>query len=255
MIAIVGSGNAAWCLAHALKDAGERIEAIYARNAKDGSSLATEVDSIYRSISEVDRSKAEVILLTVADGTLQEVSRTIGHDLDCIKAHVSGPTPMNKLRSGAEKLGVFYPLQSMKKGVKNDFSTTPILIEGSSEQVTNVLRSIAEKLSKNVREMNSERRLALHTAAVWYNNFVNHLNAEAHSLLQKHDLPIDLVEPLIEKTAQLALEGSSFNHQTGPAMRNDQRTMELHLSMMDKEQRELYRTLSKSIQSRHETEL
>ncbi len=255
MISIVGSGNAAWCLAHAFSKAGVLVDCIYARNPKAGKTLASLVQSNFAPLSDVANSTSKYTFLAVSDHALESVSERLGTSSRTIKLHVSGPAAMSSIQVDGEAVGVFYPLQTMRKGVENDFSKTPILIESSSSHIADSLRDLASKLSNDVRVMNSERRLALHTAAVWFNNFVNHINAEGNRILEKHQLPLELVSPLIEKTSKLALQGDSFEHQTGPAMRKDQLTIDKHLQLLDEPQKELYRTLTDSIQKRHEAEL
>ena len=87
----------------------------------------------------------------------------------------------------------------------------------------------------------------LHLGAVWVNNFPNHLYYLSESLLKKHHLPFELFGPLILSTAENGIKNPKAS-QTGPAKRNDKKTMKEHLKLLpDKNYRDLYKMLSKSI--------
>lgn len=255
MVSIIGSGNAAWVLGTALKKAGTTLDYVAARNEDAGRELANTLGSQYIPLSKVDTISSGIVLLGVRDDAIEEVLEDCPFNKSVLIAHVSGPASIQTLNAHSGPKGVFYPLQSMKKGLETDFTKVPMLIEGTSDDAVESLKNLASKISHDVRELNSQQRLALHAAAVWANNFVNHINTETQRITEKYNLPYDLLVPLIKKTADLALESKSKSHQTGPAMRNDASTMDKHLSLMDEEQATLYKVLSKSIQNRNETEL
>ncbi|NVK27756.1 MAG: DUF2520 domain-containing protein [Flavobacteriia bacterium] len=255
MVSIIGSGNAAWVLGSALKKAGVSVDYVAARNERDGHELAGILDAEFLTLSKLAQISSSVALLAVRDDAIVEVLQKFPLNKSVLVAHVSGPASIETLSSHTGPKGVFYPLQSMKKGMSTDFTTVPMLIEGSDENAVNLLSQLASDISEDVRELDSRQRLALHAAAVWANNFVNHINSETQRITEKFQLPYDLLVPLIKKTADLAVESQSKFHQTGPAMRHDSSTMEKHLSLMDEEQAMLYKVLSESIQRRNETEL
>src|SRR5690606_18219747 len=94
------------------------------------------------------------------------------------------------------------------------------------------LEELAGSLSKRVFQCDSKQRLSLHTAAVFACNFTNHFYAIAADILNKHGLDFDLIRPLILETAQKVMENQPKEVQTGPAVRNDIRTMEKHLALL-----------------------
>jgi hypothetical protein len=55
----------------------------------------------------------------------------------------------------------------------------------------------------------------------------------------------------MRETLEKALALSPKKSQTGPAIRNDSITIEKHLQLLEKEDREMYRSITKSIQKTH----
>jgi hypothetical protein len=69
--------------------------------------------------------------------------------------------------------GVFYPLQTFTKNKPVDFKSIPICLESENPTDFRLLDKVAKVIS-DVFAINSEQR-ALHVAAVFVNNFTNHL--------------------------------------------------------------------------------
>jgi predicted short-subunit dehydrogenase-like oxidoreductase (DUF2520 family) len=87
----------------------------------------------------------------------------------------------------------------------------------------------------------------LHVGAVWVNNFPNHLYYLSKTLLEKHQLPFELLAPLLLSTSESGMKDPKAA-QTGPAKRNDKKTMAGHLKLLpNKNYRNLYNLISKSI--------
>ena len=68
-------------------------------------------------------------------------------------------------------------------------------------------------------------------------------------LLAKDKLSLDLLKPLIEETVNKIKENKPSKVQTGPAARNDKKTMDAHLKLLSKEKnlQKIYALISKSI--------
>ncbi|MEL6810387.1 MAG: Rossmann-like and DUF2520 domain-containing protein [Bacteroidota bacterium] len=170
-------------------------------------------------------------------------------------AHTSGSVPLTKL-SGHNRRAVFYPLQSFSKDTRVDFNAIPICVEAENESDLKMLSKLGQCISTKVVEINSEDRGKLHLAAVFVNNFVNHLYTISEALLNEHSLDFDLLKPLIEETADKISRVSPYDAQTGPARRNDQKTIEKHMDLLTNDRyRALYTTFTKSIQETYGKEL
>jgi len=107
---------------------------------------------------------------------------------------------------------------------------------------------LANSISKNVFIIDSEQRKQLHIAAVFTNNFVNHLYKIGFDICKEHNIPFETLHPLILETAQKIVHTNPVNIQTGPARRNDLKTIDTHLKLLAGEQKEIYQLLTQSIQ-------
>jgi len=89
----------------------------------------------------------------------------------------------------------------------------------------------------------------LHLAAVFACNFPNYLYHDSQQLLAEKQLPFDLLRPLILETAEKVQEYPPADAQTGPAVRNDEKTMDSHLEQLREKPalQEIYRLLSQGI--------
>jgi predicted short-subunit dehydrogenase-like oxidoreductase (DUF2520 family) len=146
---------------------------------------------------------------------------------------------------------VFYPLQTFTKEREIIWSELPICIEANSTHDLEALLQLTRKLSIKVSLMGSEDRRWLHLAAVFVNNFTNHLLNEASNIVKERNLDFDLLRPLALETIKKAFDISPENAQTGPAKRGDEATMRKHIDMLqDNTMKELYSLLSDSIKKR-----
>ncbi|MBP6732707.1 MAG: DUF2520 domain-containing protein [Chitinophagales bacterium] len=246
-ISIVGAGNVATNLALALKKAGHEIVQIYNRSDDAGQELAHTVGAQFTSQGS-QLLDADVYLLAVKDDVIAEVAKLI-HLKGRIVAHTSGTKSMNELAPASEQFGIFYPLQTMKKNTKVDFKNVPLLVEGSSESVTTVLESLAKTISQNVYRVDEEQRQWIHLAAVFANNFTNHLFGISESIMQGHGLPFEILKPLIYRSIEGLAFASPAELQTGPAIRGDQQTIEKHMLLLGDDTRlqKMYEILTQSI--------
>jgi predicted short-subunit dehydrogenase-like oxidoreductase (DUF2520 family) len=145
---------------------------------------------------------------------------------------------------------VFYPLQTFTKNIRPTYLDFPFYIEGSSLETTEKLKLIASTISHNVYEANSKQRRALHLAAVFANNFVNHLLSIANDIVEDEHLNFAHLVPLIHETVYKAHLLSPNAAQTGPARRHDENTIANHQKILnDKfpQHLEVYNKLTQSI--------
>jgi len=112
------------------------------------------------------------------------------------------------------------------------------------------LEKVAKSISQSVYPINSDQRKALHVAAVFVNNFTNHLYQIGQEICKEHQVPFDVLKPLIQETAQKINTLDPIDVQTGPAKRNDSTTIEAHLEYLNHEnQKNIYKILTQSIQN------
>jgi predicted short-subunit dehydrogenase-like oxidoreductase (DUF2520 family) len=141
-------------------------------------------------------------------------------------------------------------LQTFSRDKKIDFNEIPCFITAASSKLENRLYDLASKLTDKVEFISDEQRKVLHLAAVFANNFTNHLYSISKDILLYSNLKFDYLLPLIKETTSKIAEGNSPEKcQTGPAVRNDLNTIEAHLKILDKnpEYKKIYELLTKSI--------
>jgi predicted short-subunit dehydrogenase-like oxidoreductase (DUF2520 family) len=249
---IIGSGNVATHLGKALKRSGITIDVVYSRNLEHAEQLASRLGAVPYTDLKLVPSHADLYLIAVKDAAIEEVSLQLTVN-DGLVVHTSGITPMSVLKIH-KRHGVFYPLQTLTKNVEPDLKNIPLLIEASNEHDQRALELIAATISEKVFTITSEQRQFVHLAAVFANNFSNHLYAIAEQITQAHQIPFEILKPLILETARKVQEHDPLTIQTGPAIRNDQPTIEQHLLLLKQtpEFRQMYELLSRSIRSLHE---
>lgn len=254
-IALIGAGNLATNLAKAIYRKGFRIVQIYSQTEESAKLLANKVEADYTTNLDEVVTTAKLYVVALKDAVLAELlPRIVVNKPDALFVHTAGSLPMNIFEGLATRYGVFYPMQTFSKQREADFKDIPIFLEANSEENLTFLKAIASTLSPNVHVATSEQRKSLHLAAVFICNFTNHMYVLAADLLQKNDLPFEVMLPLIDETARKVHEIKPIDAQTGPAMRYDENVINNHLSMLESDPalHDIYKLLSKSIHEHHQ---
>ena len=250
-IAIIGSGNVAFHIGRAIKQSQNKLQGVYARNGKTGGRLAFELGCQHFSDISAIPDEVDIILMAVNDDAVASVVPQIFYP-GKIVAHTSGTVRMEMLEAASDRIGVFYPLQTLHKDNKVDISGVPFCVESNTKWGEGMLMELAASISDNVHLVNSEQRRTMHLAAVIACNFSNHLYSIAQEVLNKDGLDLSLLKPLIFQTAENIKNGDPKLLQTGPAQRGDQEVISKHEAMLKEKNPEfieLYKTLTQSILS------
>ena len=230
-ITILGSGNVATHLAKAFYGAGYQILQIWSREYDHAEALANQVFA-----EPIDKLKllyptADIYVLAVADDALFDLALDLKLR-DAIVLHTAGSVSLKVLAPISRKHGVIWSPQTFIRDVAMDYSSLPFCIEGSSDEVEERIRQLLEPVSQHIYTTDTEQRKWLHLAAVITNNFGNAINALAQDLLQDHNIPFEIMHPLIEMTAEKLKHGGLWQQQTGPARRQDQKTIDNQRSLL-----------------------
>ena len=167
-------------------------------------------------------------------------------------AHLAGVLPLAIFAAQPRvRGGVFYPLQTFSPGRAINWPAVPLCIEAADLAAEATLLNLAGSLSQHVLRLDSAKRLKLHVAAVFANNFTNHLLGIADALLAEAALPATLLAPLVRETVDKALAHAPFTVQTGPATRHDGPTLAAHQAALAAHPawQMLYSQLTASIQT------
>jgi predicted short-subunit dehydrogenase-like oxidoreductase (DUF2520 family) len=249
-IGFIGAGRVAWHLAPALKKSGNRVIQVISKSALSAQKLGDRVGCEHTDqITKLDRD-IQILFLTVADHSLVELINDIS-DFRGIVVHTSGTFSALRFTCQKYKYGGMYPLQTFSIGRAVDLTDVPVFVEGCEPSITEILVKLASGFSNQVHVVSHEERRWMHLAAVWSNNFTNHMLTNAYGIMNEHSMPVEWLEPLIRETFNKAIEMGPVKAQTGPAIRHDQATIKKHVDLLSysQELQVLYKRITDSIQS------
>jgi predicted short-subunit dehydrogenase-like oxidoreductase (DUF2520 family) len=241
-ITIIGTGNVAFQLGNALSQKGTHVKAVVGRNAKEADELAKRWNCDITTLESIEDT--DLALICVSDSAIIEVINAIPATVSV--AYTSGSLELHAIPH-RENCGVFYPLQTFSKQKTVNAIDIPFLIEANSIGFAQDLFDLAWKISNNVSFADSAQRKTYHLAAVWINNFTNHLAYQAKAIVEKNQLDWKNLMPLLQETIGKLSDISPFDAQTGPARRGDLETIHKHEAMQTGLQQSIYSLLSKSI--------
>lgn len=246
---IIGTGNVASHLASALKPHFEKLTLV-GRSEEKVAALAQTTGLGFTSVQDMP-ANADVYFLAVSDDGIPKVANAM--KVSGLVVHTSGSVAMRFLKNASSRIGVFYPLQSFSKERTPDWNNIPILVEANNQEDTDFLYALGSKLSHTVERVSSAQRASLHIAAVFANNFTNYMIHISQDLLNKSELPQDLLNPLMLETVKKAVENGALRSQTGPAKRQDVLTMQRHIEALSDapEYKKVYALLSEQIRKLH----
>jgi len=247
-VVLLGAGNVATHLYKAFMNAENvSITQWYNRTRASISSYANEVD-ITDSLEEL--KEADLYIIAISDDNISEFSTELPFKNRFV-VHTSGSVAMHDIDK-KNKIGVFYPLQTFSKDADINFSEVPICIEVYDKEDLQLLKDLAKAVGCKPHKITTEQRQTLHLAAVFVNNFTNQLYRIGHEICETKNIEFNILHPLIEETAKKIQEMSPFMAQTGPAKRNDKKTIKRQLKLIEKEEHEsIYKLLTSSIKRTH----
>ncbi|PWV50802.1 Rossmann-like and DUF2520 domain-containing protein [Chitinophaga sp. S165] len=250
-IVIIGAGNVAHCFGHLLKLHGHQILQVISRRKESAVELAESLHSTGTDDLLDINMEADVYIMAVNDAAIPELNDELRLGKRFV-VHTAGAVPLDAIKKISLNTGVIYPLQSLRKEIRN-YPAIPLLLEAANDEVMRRLKSVAQSISTDIQEVNSHQRLQLHLAAVLCNNFTNHLIARAKGYCEKEGLDFTLLQPIIKETFDRLEKFPPEAVQTGPAVRNDESTMSRHRALLENEDylKLIYQVMSDSIYDLH----
>ena len=255
LVSFIGSGNVAWHLAPALDNTDFAVREVYSRNPAHAAAL---VDKLYEAevkhSLDFSNSPSSIFIIAVPDDAIQSIVQEIILPDEAIRVHTSGSQPLSALGYAAiPGIGVFYPLQTFSKSKKVDFTDVPIFVESENPAAEKVLLAMAKAISKNVHQISSQERKAMHVAAVFASNFTNHMLLIAQQIMKENNLNFDWLKPLIAEMINKSISIGPEQAQTGPARRGDFEILDRHMEFLqhDEQRAEIYKIISQHIIDRY----
>lgn len=253
-IVIIGAGNVGGHLARRFEEKGVEVLQVLTRHWDRHEGLTKLLKARFITSFEDIATDADAYILAVNDAAISEVAEKISKKVsNRLIAHTSGATAGTILLPFSSRFGILYPLQTFSEVRTQDWDNLPVCVDANTAEDLALLHKLALHLSPNVYEITDEQRSILHVAATFVNNFGNYLYQIAEQIVESEDIPFRLLKPLIVETAAKVQNHSPADMQTGPARRGDLKTIENHLSYLEKypDFRELYRTMTALIQKKY----
>lgn len=236
-ISIIGSGNVGSHLAKKLFSLKHDIVEVYSHTFSNAEALAQEVSAQpLRALKDLSPD-VHLVAIAVPDDHIAEVSDALP-ELDALLVHTSGSVDSTALDKH-QRYGVFYPMQTFKKDQELSWEGLPCFLYANNAEDLKLLQTIAAEAMVKHTVLDDAQRAALHIAAVFANNYTNHMLVIAEGIMKANKLDYNLLKPLIRRT---------FDHdrwpsevQTGPAQRGDEKTLEKQLTLLEYSER--YQTI------------
>jgi predicted short-subunit dehydrogenase-like oxidoreductase (DUF2520 family) len=252
-IVMIGAGNVSTHISRHFLSAGHQISCIYSRSEESAQRLSGELGVPGTSNMEEVPLEADFFILCVPDHTVAEVAEQL-RGRKGIWLHTAGALSIDVFQVIAKEFGVLYPLQSLSKDRNIQKGHIPFLVEASSPQVLERISALGHSISERVEEVDSYTRLKVHLAAVFANNFSNHMVHVAEQILKEANMDAGLLDLLLEETFHKLREMEPGSAQTGPAVRGDHETMNKHIELLKDhpEWEKLYTFISRDIERSRE---
>lgn len=257
VINIIGSGNVARQMALAWHKKKIVIGKVWSRTYEHALELAALAEA--EAIESPDKifNNCNAVIVSITDAALPLIAHQLKTNSGIPVFHTSGTQPLSILKDISENYGVIYPLQTFSNSREVELEHVPFFLEASSAKTMETAHHLAGLLSDNIHEIDSNQRMHLHLAAIFVSNFTNLMYSVADELLQKNNMPLEWLHPLMLETAMKATITKPSAVQTGPARRGDLEIIEKHLGLL-KENPEIaaiYKRLSEEILKRYHFEI
>jgi predicted short-subunit dehydrogenase-like oxidoreductase (DUF2520 family) len=247
-ISFAGAGKVAAALCGKIFETGIKVDLIVSQTGERGRPLAESVEATWSSVHEYPPS-TDIIIVAVPDHRLRSVLENLRCPADTLVVHTAGSIGLEVFPEHITKKGVFYPLQTFSRERKVEFTALPILLESSDSQSAAVLEELAMSIGGKTYIVSTEQRIMIHLAAVFICNFTNHMLTGGRHVAEKAGVPFEMFFPLLRETVSKAMDIGPEKSQTGPAVRNDQNTIERHMELLSfsPELKKIYREITMSI--------
>lgn len=261
-ISFIGAGNVSYRLSLALQKAGHTINSICNRNTENAEKVQR---ALKRENSKVcivnkieDIPESDILVIAVSDSAIKDVAKQIAPFKEKFKliVHTSGATDMQILKEAQiDNCGVFYPLMTLSKNKDIDIRLVPFLLEHNNAQAEEILTQIVQSLKAEYNFCSSEKRLQMHTAAVFGTNFINYILSLAYDVSSPN---FTFLLPGAIETVRKAFLNNPTISQTGPALRKDMETINKHIKVLEDKglgtHLEVYKILSEKIMEKYNKE-
>lgn len=245
-IVLIGTGNVAKLYSRLLLTTGHRVVQVYGRDITKARGLAVAWNTAATDRWDHLLPDADLYVIAVADSALPHLPALPAKDR--LVVHTAGSAGMEVLKNLTGRYGILYPLQSIRRE-NMAAAAVPLLLEAAREEDLAILQQLAAAMGCPWQVCTAADRLRLHVGAIWVNNFPNLLFSIAYDWCRRENQDFRLLLPLLRETTARLDGDSPWKWQTGPAIRNDQVTIDKHEELLAPYpfDQALYRELTEAI--------
>jgi hypothetical protein len=129
----------------------------------------------------------------------------------------------------------------------------PLIINSNREASLEKIKLLSHCISESIYILSDEQKTIAHLAAVFANNFANHLFTIGQDILLSEKIPFQILVPLIQNTIEKLSYATPDRLQTGPAIRHDDETIRKHLELLSSNESNanIYKLITESIQMKY----
>lgn len=253
----IGAGKVGFSLGKYLKENNIDISGYYSKSQHSAREAAIFTKTKQYNNLENLIKDSDTIFITTPDSEISVIWSEINKlsIKDKLICHCSGSIS-SEIFSNINNHGAYgYSIHPMfaisdKYNSYKNLSQAFITIEGHKKHIE-FLKQLFFQLGNEVAIISKENKALYHAASVTVSNLVLGLINNGINYLEEcgftHDMAIKALYPLIEFNLKNIREKGAINSLTGPVERGDLLTVINHLSVLKKEDKELYKLLSKNI--------
>lgn len=264
-IGFIGPGKVGVSLGRYFTHKGIKLSGFYGRDINTTIEAANITKSkFYDNIQDIIK-ESNILFITTPDDTISIIDREFKKfDLNNKSiCHTSGSLKSNVLSNAKHSGALIYSIHpifafSNKNTKSQDLENIYFSIEGDDLEDSSLNDSIKggnfpiinliETLGNKYFIRNKETSSIYHLANVFVSNLTLSLLEVGTSYLRKLGLneeeALNAIKPLVQGNIDSIINKGFVNSLTGPILRGDVTTVEKHLSVIEKEDKDLYKILS-----------
>lgn len=248
-VTLIGSGNVSESLCIWFNLNRQPVYQIAGRNRRTVSALAKKYKSQTAFVPEQVLPHEGIYILAVNDDEIGNAFKQ-WYNGKGTWVHTSGSADMKVFGKKTGSFGVLYPVQTLNPASKQSLRfPLPFLIEAGNKKTLAKLSTFLKSLKARYWYADSAKRMQVHLAAVFLNNFIHHLGCIAFRTMKEIKMNEDVLVPLASVTLLNLLDKNRNELQTGPARRKDMNTIKKHLALLRNhpDRKAIYQAITNSI--------
>ena len=251
-IAVIGSGNIATFFSLQMHQAGLEIIQIVSKTELHAKELANHFNCPFTNNIDELSQDADVYLFAVRDDILLDYAKTMNLHGKLV-VHTAGSITLENLSTMSAFRACIWCMYSIQKKVFPTQQNIPLIVNATDNYSLERVSALARTISSSIYLLPDQQKSMAHLAAVFANNFTNHLFTLAQHLLEQENIQFELLIPIIQNTVDKLSISLPKNNQTGPAIRHDEKTIEAHAQLLENSPKlsAIYQLLTASIQEEY----